>query len=66
MTNFYLLSYKYDLTETMPGVLTFTHKDLAIEFARYYRDELQCVFVSLRHDKQSHSGICDIIGFIDF
>lgn len=66
MTNFYLLAYKYNVNETMPGILTFTRKDLAIKFARYYRDELQCNFVSLRHDKQSNSGICDIIGFIDF
>lgn len=66
MTNFYLLAYKYNINETMPGILTFTRKDLAIEFARYYRDELQYDFVSLRHFKQSHCGICDIIGFIDF
>lgn len=66
MTNIYLLAYKYDLNETMPGILTFTRKDLAIEFARYYSDELHCDFVSLRHDKQGPSGICDIIGFIDF
>lgn len=65
MTNFYILSYKYDLSETNAGVLTFTNKALAIETARYYRDRLHCAFVSLRHDKQNRCGMCDIIGFID-
>lgn len=66
MTNIYLVSYKVNIDETMPGTLTFTRKDLAIEFARCYRDELRCDFVSLRHYRQSPSGICDIIGLIDF
>lgn len=66
MTNIYLLTYKYALSDTSCGVLTFTNKSEAVEIARYYRDNLHCPFVSLRHDRQSHSGWCDIIGFIDF
>lgn len=66
MTNFYILSYKYKLSETNSGVLTFTKKQVAIEAARYYRDRIRCEIVTLRHDKQCQSGWCDIKGFIDF
>lgn len=66
MTNFYLLTYKDTIKETMPGILTFTRKDLAIDFARYYRDELKCDYVSLRQDIQRHSGMCDPVAYIDF
>lgn len=66
MTNIYILSYKYNLSETNSGILTFTKKQEAIYSARYYRDTLHCEVVTLRHDKQCYSGWCDIIGFIDF
>lgn len=66
MTNIYILAYKVFDDNLFPGIITFTNKQIAIEAARYYRDELHCTFVSIRHDKQCHSGICDIIGFINF
>ena len=64
--NIYSLAYKYNIEETTNGILLFTNKKLAIETARYYRDRLHCAFTSLRHDKQSACGMCDIKGFIDF
>lgn len=65
MINVYILLYSFD-PESIADVMTFTKKSLAIETARYYRDVLNCDSVILRHDKQCHSGWCDIKGFIDF
>ena len=62
MTNIYILLVDNNKDGEL---MTFTKKQIAIETARYYRDVLNCV-VSLRHDKQCHSGWCDIKGFIDF
>lgn len=64
--NIYILSYKYHVFETEPGVITFTNKALAKDTARYYRDTLKCEVTTLRHDQQSSCGWCNIIGFIDF
>lgn len=66
MTNIYILAYKVHDDNLFPDIMTFTNKQQAIETARYYRDTMYCAFVSLRHDKQCHSGWCDIKGFIDF
>ena len=66
MLNIYILAYKYEACETTAGILIFTNKKLAIKTAQYYRDSLDCYFVSLRHDKQSSDGLCNIIGFIEF
>ena len=66
MSNIYILAYKYNANETTAGILTFTNKKLAVQTAQYYRDRLHCYFVSLRHDKQSSDGFCNIIGFVEF
>lgn len=66
MLNIYILAYKYNANETTPGILTFTNKKIAVETAKYYRNSLHCDFVSLRHDKQSSDGICNMIGFVEF
>lgn len=66
MTNIYILTYQYKLFDSSTFVFTFTKKQLAIETARYYRDTIHCEYVTLRQDKQCHSGWCDIKGFIDF
>lgn len=66
MTNIYVLAYKYNANESTPGILTFTNKKSAIEWARYYRYSQLCEFVTLRHDRQRIDGVCDIVGFIDF
>lgn len=66
MSNIYILAYKYEANETSQGVLTFTNKKLAIKTAQYYRDRLNCYFVSLRNDKQSQDGFCNILGFVEF
>ena len=70
MTNIYIVMYIFEPqpqeSHVHPGFLSFTAKNAAIEAARYYRDELHCAFVALRHDRQCNSGWCDIIGFIDF
>lgn len=64
--NIYTLTYKFNQFDTDYGVLIFTNRNEAKEMARYYRDTLFCFHVSLRHDKSTHIGWCDIIGFIDF
>lgn len=66
MINIYILAYEFLDDKLASGIMTFTNKQFAIETARYYRDILHCDFVSLRHDKQCHSGWCDIKGFIEF
>lgn len=66
MSNFYILAYKEYAYDSSAGILTFTNKKLAVQTAQYYRDRLHCYFVSLRHDKQSSDGFCNVIGFVDF
>ena len=66
MTNIYILTTRYKLSDTITYIYTFTQKQLAIVTARYYRDTIHCDSVTLRQDKQCHSGWCDIKGFIDF
>lgn len=66
MTNIYLLVYKVNNDNLPAGILTFTRKEEAVQAAKYYRDNMHCFSVTLRHDKQCHSGWSDIKGFIDF
>lgn len=66
MSNIYVLAYKYSAKDSTPGILTFTNKKIAIEWARYYHYSIQCEFVTLRHDKQKIDGACDIVGFVEF
>lgn len=66
MSNIYVLAYKYKANDSTTGILTFTNKKSAIEWARYYRSSIHCEFVTLRQDRQRIDGVCDIVGFIDF
>lgn len=66
MSNIYVLGYKYNTSDLFPGILTFTNKKTAIEWARYYHYSMQCEFVALRHDKKGADGKCEIVGFIEF
>ena len=66
MSNIYVLAYRYNALDLTPRILTFTNKNTAIEWARYYLYSQHCEFVVLRHDKKCASGLCDIVGFVDF
>lgn len=66
MSNIYVLAYKYNALDSIPGILTFTNKKTAIWWARYYHYSQQCEFVVLRHDKKCADGFCNIVGFVEF
>ena len=66
MTNIYVLAFKQSAKVSIPGILTFTNKKTAIEWARYYHYTEHYYYVSLRLHRQNSCGVGSPDSYVNF